>query len=83
MICGVQLSQWLVNLGAGDGSCEAGAEYDPANCLLLESGWNGVLVEGDRIRAEAAVERIQNSGAGGIVIPQPVSPQNVTWLFVE
>lgn len=40
---------WVVNLGANDGACEAGAHFDPANCLLFQgpSDLTGVLVESD------------------------------------
>lgn len=42
---GVRLSRFVVNLGASDGRCAAGALYDPANCLMLR-GFGGVAFEG-------------------------------------
>eukprot|EP00927_Polykrikos_kofoidii_P050664 TRINITY_DN44558_c0_g1_i1.p1 TRINITY_DN44558_c0_g1~~TRINITY_DN44558_c0_g1_i1.p1 ORF type:complete len:730 (+),score=110.06 TRINITY_DN44558_c0_g1_i1:227-2191(+) len=87
---GVKLSQWLVNLGSGDGKCEPGDEYDPANCLVSEGGWHGLLVEKQRPLAEAALERfaaVVGGGADGdaehsspcvVVLGQAVAPENVT-----
>lgn len=41
----VQLSNWVVNLGASDGRCSGGALHDPANCLL-QLNFSGVIYEG-------------------------------------
>lgn len=54
---GAKLTRWTLNLGAGDGRCEPGDEYDPANCLVELHGWRGVLIEGDASLAQAARER--------------------------
>lgn len=41
--------RWVVNLGAADGGCSAGAHYDPANCLALKYRTHrAVLVEGSQ-----------------------------------
>ncbi|CAE7893310.1 casA [Symbiodinium sp. KB8] len=59
----VNAEGWVVNVGAGDGSCAHGAArevfqdldvfkaVDPANCLL-HAGFQGILFEGDSEKAE-------------------------------
>ncbi|OLP85416.1 hypothetical protein AK812_SmicGene33593 [Symbiodinium microadriaticum] len=47
-------SNWVLNLGSGDGSCAGGDEYDPANCLVLNHGWRGIFIEADKALAEQA-----------------------------
>ncbi|CAE8690424.1 unnamed protein product, partial [Polarella glacialis] len=78
---GGKLSCWVLNLGAGDGRCEGGDEYDPANCLILQQGWRGVLVEGDASLAAAAGAHAAGS-AGARSLAAVVSPSNVTAAVV-
>ncbi|CAE7250100.1 casA [Symbiodinium sp. CCMP2592] len=59
----VNTEGWVVNVGAGDGSCSYGAARgvfqdldvfkagDPANCLL-HAGFQGILFEGDSEKAQ-------------------------------
>jgi len=42
---GLQLSRFVINLGAAEGHCIAGLMFDPANCLLL-AGFGGLAFEG-------------------------------------
>ncbi|CAK9110157.1 SCP domain-containing protein [Durusdinium trenchii] len=69
---GGQLSGWVLNLGAGDGSCQGGDDYDPANCLV-HSGWSGLQVEQD----EALAAQVTAAATGTVrTLQMEVTPEN-------
>ncbi|CAJ1355082.1 unnamed protein product [Effrenium voratum] len=56
---GTPLSRWVVNLGAYDGRCGRGTEcFDPANCLVEEQHFSGLLLEGNESVAKAMHDRL-------------------------
>ncbi|CAE7867121.1 SPON1, partial [Symbiodinium necroappetens] len=56
-----ELSRWVVNLGAYDGKCGRGTEcYDPANCLVEEQHFHGLLLEGNASMAELMHARLHD-----------------------
>eukprot|EP00933_Yihiella_yeosuensis_P038385 TRINITY_DN32319_c0_g1_i1.p1 TRINITY_DN32319_c0_g1~~TRINITY_DN32319_c0_g1_i1.p1 ORF type:complete len:559 (-),score=92.79 TRINITY_DN32319_c0_g1_i1:112-1788(-) len=79
---GGRLTRWTLNLGAGDGRCEGGDEYDPSNCLVQKHNWRGVLVEAKSDLADQAESRLASAGDGrqrGIrVVASSIDPSNVT-----
>lgn len=44
---GTALSKFVVNLGAADGGCRHGPHFDPANCLVQQEQYAGLMVEGN------------------------------------
>eukprot|EP00439_Symbiodinium_sp_Y106_P069501 s3228_g11.t5 len=73
-------SNWVLNLGSGDGRCAGGDEYDPANCLVLNHGWRGIFIEGDTALAEQARASL---GDQVRVLSASVTPSDVGPLVAE
>lgn len=67
---------WVVNLGAADGGCTPGADYDPANCLALEYGSHrGVLVEGSQRPFRMLESRVDAANSLGVVPKKHIAVQ--------
>eukprot|EP00929_Paragymnodinium_shiwhaense_P077118 TRINITY_DN39697_c0_g1_i1.p1 TRINITY_DN39697_c0_g1~~TRINITY_DN39697_c0_g1_i1.p1 ORF type:complete len:615 (-),score=50.83 TRINITY_DN39697_c0_g1_i1:387-2231(-) len=77
-LSGLTLAKWVLNIGAGDGRCEGGDEYDPANCLVNKHGFRGVLIEADPENAQSAKERVAELSLRAEVFEGAVAPENIS-----
>eukprot|EP00439_Symbiodinium_sp_Y106_P039948 s358_g4.t2 len=89
----VNTQGWVVNVGAGDGSCSYGAARevfqdldvfkagDPANCLL-HAGFQGILFEGDSEKAQH-VRQVFAQREGIWVVDNTTNPLKVLKQVVD
>ena len=81
---GGRLSRWVVNLGSYDGRCGRGTEcFDPANCLVSEQHFHGLLLEGNESMAQATHLRLRHSLNEVLVRAAAVTPATVVDLVFK
>lgn len=80
----VQLSRWVVNLGAADGRCGRGTEVlDPANCLVEEQNFHGLLIEGNESLALATHARLGDDRLNDVLVrAAAITPSTVADLVL-